>query len=154
MADRLHALVFNELSAALSMFSRFVPLSEREEITRRLVAVVRGESDAEAAVKQAREVYRKFFTDAQVGRDSYREFIGKLQAELFEALHGKARSTSLWLDQISREQHEAENPHHPCGKDRAHDGHVWRGSRREFGGACEVMRTFWCEGAVSDQEAL
>src|SRR5437899_11964481 len=63
MPDRLHALAFNELSAALSMFSRFVPLSEREEIARRLVAVVRVESDAElgalqAAAREALEVYR------------------------------------------------------------------------------------------------
>jgi hypothetical protein len=154
--DRLHALAFNELTTVLSMFSRFVPLSEREEITRRLVAVVRLEADAEpaTAVEQAREVYRKFFTDAQVGRDGYRQFIGKLQAELFEALHGMPRSSSIWLDQISREQHEAENPHHPCGKEQAHEGHVWRGSRGEFGGACEVIRTYWCEGIVSDQEAL
>ena len=49
MADRLHALAFNELSAALSMFSRFVSLSEREEITRQLVAVVRGETSREVA---------------------------------------------------------------------------------------------------------
>jgi hypothetical protein len=99
-----------------------------------------------AACWRAQDVYRKFFTDSQVGRDSYREFIGKLQAELFEALYGKPRSDSIWLDQISPEQHRAENPHHPCGRDEPHDGHVWRGSRREFGGACEVTRTYWCEG--------
>lgn len=43
MPDRLHALVFNELSAALSMYSRFVLLSEREEITRRIVGVAQTE---------------------------------------------------------------------------------------------------------------
>lgn len=43
MPDRLHALAFNELSAALSMYSRFVLLSEREEITRRVVGVARAE---------------------------------------------------------------------------------------------------------------
>jgi hypothetical protein len=63
VADRLHALAFNELSAALSMFSRFVPLSEREEITRRLVTVLRGEVDAEGnalqgAAREALAVYR------------------------------------------------------------------------------------------------
>lgn len=59
MADRLHALALNELSAVLSMYSRFVPLSEEEEIARRVVKVVQGESAAElvklrSAVEQVR----------------------------------------------------------------------------------------------------
>jgi hypothetical protein len=47
MPDRLHALAFNELSRALSDAGRFVALSERDEITRRVVDVVRGEIAAD-----------------------------------------------------------------------------------------------------------
>ena len=99
-----------------------------------------------ATIERVQGVYRKFFTDSQTGRDNYREFIGKLQAELFEALYGKPRSSSVWLNEISPEQHRAESPHHPCDNEQVHEGHVWRGTRREFGGACDVTRTYWCEG--------
>lgn len=61
---------------------------------------------------------------------------------------------SIWMNEISTEEFRANYPHVRCGRDEPHDGHGWRGTRREFGGAVEVTRTYWCEGVASQiQEA-
>jgi hypothetical protein len=96
---------------------------------------------AEDVVKRTQDVYREFFSDG-LARDG---FARKLRSALFEALYGKPRSESVWLNEISPEQHRAESPHHSCGREEGHDGHAWRGSLREFGGV-DVTRTYWCEG--------
>lgn len=64
MADRIEALAFNELTSALSDVDRFVALSERQEITRRIVTVVGQEVRREIAESLRR---------AAAGRREYAE---------------------------------------------------------------------------------
>lgn len=47
MADRLHALAFNELTKALGAEKRWVPLSGRQRIADRLVALIQAETAAD-----------------------------------------------------------------------------------------------------------
>jgi hypothetical protein len=54
------------------------------------------------------------------------------------------------MDEISPEEFRAECPHVMCSREEAHDGHGWRGTSHEFGGAVEVTRTYWCEGVPPD----
>lgn len=61
-------------------------------------------------------------------------------------------SGSIWLNECDPEELRAESPHHPCGKEDLHDGHAWRGTSTEFGGACKVTRTYWCEGGAVRNE--
>lgn len=56
MSDRLHALIFNALTQGLEHADRFVSLTEREAITRRIVAVVRGETAADTEAMERRWV--------------------------------------------------------------------------------------------------
>lgn len=53
---------------------------------------------------------------------------------------------SIWMSETTPEEFREEYPHVHCGREEVHDGHGWRGSRREFGGAVEVFSTFYCPG--------
>jgi hypothetical protein len=57
---------------------------------------------------------------------------------------------SVWMDETSPEEFRAECPHVSCSREDTHDGHGWRGTSREFGGAVEVTRTYWCAGKPAD----
>ncbi len=56
--------------------------------------------------------------------------------------------SSIWLSECDPEELRATCPHHRCDRDGNHDAHAWRGSTRpaKFGGVCEVISTYWCEG--------
>lgn len=60
--------------------------------------------------------------------------------------------SSIWMSETTPEEFQAECPHVACQRAEPHEGHGWRGTRREFGGAVEVMRTYWCPG-VSESPA-
>jgi hypothetical protein len=74
MPDRLRALAFNELSAALAAEDRWVPLSGRQRIADRLVAVIKKDtSEAEAALEWGREALTGAIAAWTTERDIYRE---------------------------------------------------------------------------------
>jgi hypothetical protein len=62
-------------------------------------------------------------------------------------------ASSIWLRECDPAEIRAEFPHHPCGRDDAHDGHGWRGTAKAFGSAVEITRTFWCEGTEVTEDA-
>lgn len=54
------------------------------------------------------------------------------------------------MSETTPEEFKAECPHLACQREELHEGHGWRGTSREFGGAVEATRTYWCPGSVPE----
>jgi hypothetical protein len=60
---------------------------------------------------------------------------------------------SIWLSECDPAELRDESPHIRCRRGEPHEGHAWRGTTSQFGGAVEVTRTYWCEGIETAPES-